>query len=69
MADILVMENTSLVSSEDVCEEDEVETERSYSDFSTMLPHISNTNSQMSPVWQVSYCLPGPEGGDVQLMI
>ena len=55
MADILVMENTSLVSSEDVCEEDEVETERSYSDFSTMLPHISNTNSQMSPVWQVSY--------------
>ena len=55
MADILVMENTSLVSSEELCEEDEVETERSYSDFSTMLPHISNTNSQMSPVWQVSY--------------
>ena len=41
---------------EDIEQENDEEEEETgdYSDFSTMIPHISNSNSQMSPVWQVN---------------
>ena len=63
MAEILFMENPEIVRSRNMSENDFIDHEDDedeedddsgeYHDFSTMIPHISNSNSQMNPVWQV----------------
>ena len=63
MADILLMESTdNLVTSgsgpQQVVTDYDPETEESsadqgYTDFSSIIAHISSSNSQMTPVWQV----------------
>ena len=61
MAEILVMENSAMYSQEqdryhgdDHEDDDDEECDTGYSDFSTMIPHISDSNSRMNPVWQVN---------------
>jgi len=66
MAEILFMENPEIVRSRNMSENDFIDHEDDedeedddsgeYHDFSTMIPHISNSNSQMNPVWQVMSC-------------
>ena len=64
MADILLMESTdNLVTNsgsgpQQVVTDYDPETEESsadqgYTDFSSIIAHISSSNSQMTPVWQV----------------
>lgn len=71
MAEILVMDNNdnrfnndgedgyfdddNNVHTEENGDNEEEEEDTEYSDFSTMIPHISDSNSQMNPVWQVKY--------------
>ena len=61
MAEILVMENSAMYNQEqdryhgdDHEDDDDEEYDTGYSDFSIMIPHISDSNSRMNPVWQVN---------------
>ena len=69
MAEILVMESNDRFGNgdndgffddtEENGDNEEEEEDTEYSDFSTMIPHISDSNSQMNPVWQVKSTLVG----------